>query len=1136
MKRMSIILPFLLALCWFALSEPGLAREKGGAKATDNARLYSTTQQTANRTLVNVGQLAMWIYSNARSAIDPGGDSGVTFPRGNTPNTAVIFEDGLVWGGKVQDGSLPELRVGGGTYVDGNDPGAILEPGVNEDRSDRENVDRIWRVRRDYPTADLRQDAAEINQIQASQVTDAQIAAVRALYREDWIDWPTHKGAPFYDVDGDGEYNPGFRTNDQGIEVPKLRPGPNEEFDPALHADEPGVAGADQVVWLVANDLESSTVRNLYGSPPIGLETQVTLWAYRRADALGQIIFKQFRFIYKGTATTPPSATIDSMHVCQWSDPDLGSFGDDFVGSDTTLSLGFAYNSNNNDAIYSAVGLPPPAAGYDFFAGPLVPDPDATAIFGLQRREGFRNLPMTTFGFFAAGGEHSDPDLQEYEGTLQWWNLLRGFVPRPESPPEPWINEVTGEPTKFVLTGDPATGEGWIDSNPGDRRLLLASGPFDMAVGDTQEVVVALLAALGSDRISSVQVLKFVDTFAQTAFDSLFVLDNPPETPVVRAAEVENKIVLNWGFNFNAVSSTEDVVQGIYEFEGYNVYQLPSAGAPISQGIKLATFDRNNDVTNIIQQTFDQNTGLILDLPVQQGTDTGIQRTFTIDRDFIRERDLVNGQTYYFGVTAYSYTPEDVLVRSLESPPSVVTVVPQTTKPGVRYSKDVGAMVDVVHAQGNADASIMVEVVDPTALIDATYTLEFDQDTTFVTDSTFTTEILWDVFLNGESVFPAPRSNLLLSGAGALDQLPFNGLLVRAGQVGFDAPITIFDDEFTFDADPSDAGLELWGDATLFGAPTGFYNVFGNGVPDPSLEVAQADVQFRFTGMTAGEVTDDNDAPVVEGGSMSTQWERASFGEADLSGFANVPVRIPFEVWINVEDNEGPDGLVDVNGDDRQINCAVINRNADGISPYGDGVGDPGAPGMEPRWRITGRDYIIPIYTDYDPDATHFHNDPNTAWLLFFHQGGADVWSTGDVYSVIFANPVVEGVDQWEFSTSAPVSSQDVARQDALDLINVFPNPYVGFNAFENNRFQRRITFSHLPDQATIRIFNLAGVLVRTLQKDDATQFRDWDLKNEDGLPVASGLYIAHIEMPGLGATKILKLALIQEEQFLRNF
>ncbi len=61
-------------------------------------------------------------------------------------------------------------------------------------------------------------------------------------------------------------------------------------------------------------------------------------------------------------------------------------------------------------------------------------------------------------------------------------------------------------------------------------------------------------------------------------------------------------------------------------------------------------------------------------------------------------------------------------------------------------------------------------------------------------------------------------------------------------------------------------------------------------------------------------------------------------------------------------------------------------------------------------------------------------------------------------------------------------------------------------------------------------------MLVRTIDKQDEGQFARWDLANENGLPVASGLYIAYIELPELGTTKILKLAIIQEQQILDRF
>ncbi|MCK4822011.1 hypothetical protein KA005_39980, partial [bacterium] len=126
-------------------------------------------------------------------------------------------------------------------------------------------------------------------------------------------------------------------------------------------------------------------------------------------------------------------------------------------------------------------------------------------------------------------------------------------------------------------------------------------------------------------------------------------------------------------------------------------------------------------------------------------------------------------------------------------------------------------------------------------------------------------------------------------------------------------------------------------------------------------------------------------------------------------------------------------------------------------------------------------------------------------------------WSAEDVYSAIAVQPDRQDYD---------------AAQANKDKISVFPNPYFGANSLERDKYQRFVRFTNLPTQATVRIFTLAGVYIQLLEKNDDTQWLDWDLRNRDGLPVASGLYIAHIRMPNVG-DKILKIAVIMETQYI---
>ena len=119
------------------------------------------------------------------------------------------------------------------------------------------------------------------------------------------------------------------------------------------------------------------------------------------------------------------------------------------------------------------------------------------------------------------------------------------------------------------------------------------------------------------------------------------------------------------------------------------------------------------------------------------------------------------------------------------------------------------------------------------------------------------------------------------------------------------------------------------------------------------------------------------------------------------------------------------------------------------------------------------------------------------------------------------------------------VTSVESARED-IDNISVFPNPYYAFNPEEQNRFDRFVTFTHLPENVTVRIFTLSGVQVRKLTQNDKAnvgdQFLQWDLRNESLLPVASGMYVCHIDMPDLGEQKVLKVFVVQGAEILDYF
>jgi hypothetical protein len=66
------------------------------------------------------------------------------------------------------------------------------------------------------------------------------------------------------------------------------------------------------------------------------------------------------------------------------------------------------------------------------------------------------------------------------------------------------------------------------------------------------------------------------------------------------------------------------------------------------------------------------------------------------------------------------------------------------------------------------------------------------------------------------------------------------------------------------------------------------------------------------------------------------------------------------------------------------------------------------------------------------------------------------------------------------------------------------------------------VKFINLPPKCTINIFTLNGSLVRQIKKDDENTYLDWDVKNQVNVPIASGMYIVHVDGGALGE-KIIK-------------
>lgn len=319
--------------------------------------------------------------------------------------------------------------------------------------------------------------------------------AVRGQPVMDAFLWPAQMGAPYKDLNGNGTWDP--------------------------FIDSP-VRWGDQALWTVANDITPGSHFSTSKSKPLGLELQTTVFGYDVPGPLSNVQFIRYKFINRS------DADCDSVFIGYWSDIDMGDANDDMIASDTLRSMYFVYNVDNDDAGSNGYGATPPATGFMLLQGPMV---HTGAAGDTARREGMkypshRNIPMTSFlTYFGGGGGVGwvDPPLGGSLFTPIAYGQLKGILSNGTSMTLPSSSTVT----KYAFSGDPVTGTGWnhgATATAQDVRGLSGSGPFTLAQGDTQEVVIAYLIAKGTDRLNSIVKLREAADAARAAYLSDFTL------------------------------------------------------------------------------------------------------------------------------------------------------------------------------------------------------------------------------------------------------------------------------------------------------------------------------------------------------------------------------------------------------------------------------------------------------------------------------------------------------------------------------------------------------------------------------------------------------------------------------------
>jgi len=558
---------------------------------------------------------------------------------------------------------------------------------------------------------------------------------------------------------------------------------------------------------------------------------------------------------------------------------------------------------------------------------------------------------------------------------------------------------------------------------------------------------------------------------------------------------------------------------------------------------RIATYDVVNGVEEIVDTVFDTNYNEYIAVTTQYGSDSGLARFHVVNKDALNGNSkLTTNRNYYFAVTAYGYNEYGV-PKTFESSPRYFSVRPEVPNT-VAFGETTAAVGDMMLADhdGPAQGYVEVHIVNPMELTGDSYSLTFDNtmpDGSAVVNWTLTNTTTGDVY---------EANNPTMGGVNGM-----TGVEVGVGAANiFDGfQVQVFGPQEDLVAvEEWDHGWkenEVLRDNSVSYLP-------------PSLGRTGYIIENRAGEAYAQPYTRDFDRfNYWESDDIELDFSTPSLGW-DYIG-ENVNAYVPFSAYRHnfATGNKEPlfAGYWESDG--------VVGMTNDGATWAGPVYG---APAWEPI-------YMFVSYggNHYDPanDAQYIaDNDLTTSggcgWAssaicdntttsgkqiyypyvtatLFTDYLGSGVlpteaghasWGSGfdSASSVVFrmAKPL-SAFDTFTFTTDG---MEMLANDYDPDRISVWPNPYYGYNPEERDALDRRVMFSHLPTEgpSTIRIFALDGTLVRTIKHNDAgSQHTYWDMKNNFELPVASGMYIAHVETNR--GDKILKLAVIQPEQRL---
>lgn len=593
--------------------------------------------------------------------------------------------------------------------------------------------------------------------------------------------------------------------------------------------------------------------------------------------------------------------------------------------------------------------------------------------------------------------------------------------------------------------------------------VLYSSGPFPLEAGRIERFSIALL--MGEDFDDLVRNKEIV----QRIFNSNYRFAKPPNKPIVKATSGDGFVTLTWD---NGAEQSRDPFLGLdpdglgfkKDFEGYIIYRSTDPGL-LDPRIISDAFGNKIFRTPVAQ--FDLKNGI-------RGTDkVGLPNGghFYLGDDTglahsWTDTNVVNGKTYYYGVVSYDTGDPNLGDGGL--PPSQSTAI---------IEKDVF---------GNFTTDINTAIATPGTPSAGYSEAEIENSAEHISGN-------GSGKVNVSILFPdeIPENKSY--------QITFRDTIFRENNINFFQT-------YSYSVKDLSNGNMVVNSSTAIGA-NDIYPLFsGMGVSADNSEIK---FLHDLSGLQSGQ--SDLTISVVP----DTANTGATFG---LGGVFPFDYSITFNSSV-VDTSVGSDlGLTEI-----PVNFTVTNMETGELVQFI-------FLDKDDTKTVTSGDEIIPLIPLTPAYSSIGYG---TTWRIKFEGTGTSP-QANDQFTIVFSNPFGND-DVFEFKTLQSAGIDNAKGKKDIDKIAVVPNPYVLTNILEprnaNNsgRGERVITFINLPQICTIRIFNIRGHLVDIIEHNGSQTdgVEKWDLTSQDGIDIAYGVYIFHVDAKGLGE-KIGRFAVIK--------